>query len=544
MKQQQQQQQQQRRKIRLKRSNYVLTKSLFLIAIVCQIVSSSAAGFYTNSPRCCYQRQQKKIRKNIIKQRNVEKWSYKQNQPKYSSSHLTTTTTTTTILSSSSSSEDDTNTNNNNDRVSGLLVAASVPIAWGTYSPVVKYLYQVQPVVPGIVFSAAYYIVASIVLNTILQIQIIQQKSNNNNNNNNEEIIITDTNDQQQQQQQSSSSSSEEEEEEFPIRGGIELGLYLFIANALQVTGLETVQADRAGFLVQLTTIIVPFLQAALNNKNFKSISLPTWIACLLAFVGVLIMGLDGKDIIGDNNTNFVEVWQQALSLSQGDMLIISAAVLYSFHVVRLGRYAKETTPLKLATSKSNTEAFLSVALVSYLLLLLQQQGGNNNGSSTTAEEVSTFVRELYSGIQDSSITLYTLTPAIGAVLWTGIVTCAYTIFAQSYGQARISPTEANLLYTIQPLYTALFGFVLLGEKLGRAGIIGAILIATAVGIVCKEETEENENNNNNTIIIMNDDNDNDDNDSKGNNNKDNNNASRTEESLRKKKIMELLETK
>jgi len=247
----------------------------------------------------------------------------------------------------------------------------------------------------------------------------------------------------------------------------LELGLYLFIANALQVRGLVTVPAERAGFLVQLTTVIVPLLSG--------SVSLRTWVACLLAFAGVIVMGLDGNENILADNMSTVTT-----SLTQGDLLIVAAAVLYSFHVVRLSRYATETTPLELAASKATTEAFLSVGCVSGLFILSGRGGG-------VGEEVATFVEALTTGISSGTVTLTTLLPAIGAVFWTGLVTCAYTIYAQSYGQARVSPTEANLIYTVQPLFTAVFGYFLLGETLGPAGGVGAILITLALFAVTND---------------------------------------------------------
>ena len=319
------------------------------------------------------------------------------------------------------------------DRTSGLLVLASVPLAWGTYSPVVKYLYEVQPAVPGIVFSAAYYILASVVLN----------------------VLCATT--------QQNNDSSNDTQEDFPFAGGLELGSYLFIANALQVKGLETVPSGRAGFIVQLTTIMVPLLSAFMNNV---SVPIRTWIACFLAFAGVVVMGLDGKEM----------GLSIAASLTSGDLLIVGAAVLYSLHVVRLSRYAMETTPLKLAASKATTEAFLSIGVVS--ALFFTNVGGN---------QVSDFVDALSTGWASGAVTLTTLTPAICAVFWTGFVTCAYTIYAQSYGQARVAPTEANLIYTIQPLFTAFFAYLLLGETLGPAGGAGAGLIALAVYFVSNQ---------------------------------------------------------
>lgn len=46
------------------------------------------------------------------------------------------------------------------------------------------------------------------------------------------------------------------------------------------------------------------------------------------------------------------------------------------------------------------------------------------------------------------------------------------------------SPTNANLIYTFQPIFTALFAWVLLGETMGPAGILGGSIIAASVYIV------------------------------------------------------------
>ena len=53
---------------------------------------------------------------------------------------------------------------------SGILVLLTVPLAWGTYVPVVRFLYQIEPPVPGLVFSACYYAVASITMLFLVQL--------------------------------------------------------------------------------------------------------------------------------------------------------------------------------------------------------------------------------------------------------------------------------------------------------------------------------------------------------------------------------------
>ena len=341
------------------------------------------------------------------------------------------------------------------DKLLGILVLFTVPLSWGTYVPVVRYLYAIQPPVPGFVFSACYYALASV---TTLSLALWQSRK------------------------EKAGVIEEIEKKPFPIRGGIELGSYLFIANCFQVIGLQTVESDRAGFLVQLTTVFVPFVEA-LFAGNLATVPIRTWSACVFAFLGLFVMGLDRR-VVSDPLSTFVAALS---SFTQGDALIIGAAALYTLHVVRLGAYAKESTPMKLAASKATAETVFSVLLVGGLASLssvLGEGSGLLGFASTTGKEIVNFFSSFKAGLANGSLTFPVLLPAIGAVFWTGWVTCAYTIYAQSFGQSRVSPTSANLIYTFQPIFTALFGWLLLGETMGPSGFIGGAIIAASVYMV------------------------------------------------------------
>jgi drug/metabolite transporter (DMT)-like permease len=382
---------------------------------------------------------------------------------------------TPTLLSSNAASEDaQAKIILDKERALGILVLLSVPLSWGTYGPVVRYLYELQPPVPGFVFSAAYYVVASLALLTLSSTQQTRSIDYNETEQDNVSLIISENND--------------FESTKVPIIGGLELGTYLFLGNGLQILGLKTVPADRAGFLVQLTTVMVPIVQAIFSG-NLKEIPIPTWGACLLAFTGVVIMGLDGKEsmlLLSNENGGLWSSLSSSLStFTQGDLLIVLAALVYTLHVVRLGKYAKETTPLKLAASKATTEAMLSVGLVSLLWFIGNMASGDASGLLGYAQEtgrgISTFFSTISEGLASGAVPRSALVPALCATIWTGLVTCAYTIYAQSFGQRRVSPTEANLIYTVQPIFTALFAWGLLGETLGPAGFIGAACIGSSV---------------------------------------------------------------
>ena len=243
------------------------------------------------------------------------------------------------------------------ERQKGLVVLTTVPFAWGTFEPAVRYVYAMDPPVPGFVFSTGYYLVAAITLGTAAWITTTSRPEADN--------------------------VSTQDQDPWPILGGTELGLYLFLGNALQVLGLKTVGADRAAFLLQLTTLFVPLLQ--------RDISMRTWGSCLIALMGVAVMGLEGKE------PNLVQTATQFMthsadgngavalplpdmipSFSIGDIYVVAAAVMYSFHCIRLELYAKSTSAIRLAASKATAETLLS-ASVATLCVLSSQSASDAN---------------------------------------------------------------------------------------------------------------------------------------------------------------------
>lgn len=349
------------------------------------------------------------------------------------------------------------------ERTLGILILLTVPLAWGTYAPVVKYMYdRMEPPVPGFVFSAGYYLVASGVLSALNWWTRGDEFSG-------DEMM-------------------EEEDTNTFTFGGLELGSYLFLGNGLQVVGLQTVPADRAAFLVQLTTVMVPLVSAWVSGRGLDSAPLFTWIACAVAFLGVIIMGMDDSVQPAQMPSSEDFNWDSIISsihVSQGDGLIILAALAYTMHVVRLGFYAPKTRPLTLAMSKARWEAIFSVILVvilansanrSAMPYFIQQMGKE---IIIYFETVQAFIANTGNSIESSALQIF-----VAAILWTGMITSAYTIYAQSFGQRRINPVDSNLIYTTQPLFSSLFAYWVLDEQLGVSGWVGAALIGVALGLV------------------------------------------------------------
>ena len=149
---------------------------------------------------------------------------------------------------------------------------------------------------------------------------------------------------------------------------------------------------------------------------------------------------------------------------SLGDGLVGAAALIYSMHVVRLSYHAPRLNPLRLARAKEVSRLGYASATLAVGVALSSQQ----------ADALGAFVASFVDAPDAARL-------ALGIVLWNGVVTTAFPTWAQSFGQARVSAGTAQVLYSLQPLWSSLFGFLLLGETFGAAGGAGAALILAAV---------------------------------------------------------------
>jgi drug/metabolite transporter (DMT)-like permease len=362
-----------------------------------------------------------------------------------------------------SRSNDETGTPDPSQRRAGILVLLTVPMAWGTFEPAVRYVYDIQPDVPPFVFQFVYYAIATSALAALSSTHLLSNASRN-----------VETHD----------VGTSAMARLLSIQGGLELGTYLFLGNGMQVIGLKTIPSDRAAFLLQLTTIFVPLVQS-LAARNLSILGIRTWIACFMALMGVAFIGLDGSS--SDDVAN------QSLKFSQGDLYIVLAALFYTFHCIRLEAYAKTTPALQLALSKASVET-VWCGLVITIALLLATSGNDTplpllDLSRAVGENIMEYREDFINSIQDTNISSEQWAKLALATIWIALVTIGYTLTAQSYGQARVPPATANLIYTIQPLFTALIAYLVLGETLGLAGYVGGFLIGAAVVLVIRDET-------------------------------------------------------
>ncbi len=204
-------------------------------------------------------------------------------------------------------------------------------------------------------------------------------------------------------------------------------GFVLFLAVAFQMTGLSTTTAGNAGFITSLYVVFVPFLLWALWREKP---TLTLLLAVLLAVLGGYLLSAAGT-----------------FRLVMGDVWVGVSAIFWAMHVVAIGYYARRVPPFWYAAGQ-----FLVAGLLNLTLALL---------------------------LEDPSA------QAIRAVLpsaaYTGFFSIAVGFTMQIMAQRHTPPGDTALILSLESIFAAFFGWLLVGEVLLPVQMAGAGLIFVAV---------------------------------------------------------------
>lgn len=216
------------------------------------------------------------------------------------------------------------------------------------------------------------------------------------------------------------------------------IGVIFFLALALQQVGLMTTNVTKAGFLTALYVLFVPLiLFVILREKQVWII----WPAALLALTGIYM--LSGGEIS---------------SLNGGDWLMVVGAVFWAVHVILMGKVVvKMGTPVTMATSQ-----FLICGCLGVL---------------------GYFAAPL-TGIPEPVASLSMIREALPEILYAGIFAGALAFSLQAIAQQYTAASSAAILLSSESLFAALFGAILLGERLSIIGYLGCGLIFLAMVLV------------------------------------------------------------
>lgn len=214
---------------------------------------------------------------------------------------------------------------------------------------------------------------------------------------------------------------------------GVLLGTLLFLAYLFQTFGLERTSSANAGFLTGLGVVWVPLMAGPFLKKPA---ALGSKIGVSFALVGLFLL-----------------TWHTPWTINFGDCLVVICSVFVALHIIGLDAFTKGYDARALT--------FVQIATMAVFGCI----------GSLAFEPVS------WPQTWSSSL--------VFAFIITSVFATAYAFWAMTTFQNRTTPTRAALIYTLEPVFAAVFSVWLAGDRLTAIGWFGGGLIV--VGMIVAE---------------------------------------------------------
>lgn len=208
---------------------------------------------------------------------------------------------------------------------------------------------------------------------------------------------------------------------------GLLLGVVMFVSYGSQTFGLVYTTASKGAFITALSVVLVPMLTGLINRSWLPA---RVWVAAALALAGLGLMTL--TDVSGVNT---------------GDLIIVGTAFAYACHILLIDRGLKKFPPLQLAAAQ-----VWPVALFSWIW------------AAPEAHLVSQLPASVW-----------------WSIIYLAVVATALVLILQNTAQQVVKPHTAALIFVLEPVFAAVFGWLLLGEQLGLTGWLGGLLVVAGM---------------------------------------------------------------
>ena len=210
--------------------------------------------------------------------------------------------------------------------------------------------------------------------------------------------------------------------------GGICCGIMLFIGSALQQVGIQYTTAGKAGFITAMYMVLVPICGLFFGKRPGGR----TWAAVVVALVGMYLLCLYGSGI---------------QNLGKGDLLEILCALGFTAHILVIDHFSPKVDGVKM----SCIQFFVCGILAGIFMLILETPSWENIRAAA--------MPILYAGILSSGV--------------------GYTL--QIVAQKDTQPTVASLLMSLESVFAALGGWLILHQTLAPRELLGCALMFAAI---------------------------------------------------------------
>lgn len=223
-----------------------------------------------------------------------------------------------------------------------------------------------------------------------------------------------------------------DENVEITILNSFWCGIILFASMIIQQIGVEITDIAKSGLIASIEVICVPILMCILYRKK---IGFVTWVFIITSMLGVMMLSINSVSGI-----NF------------GDVLVFISTVLYSITIIQVPKYISSVDPLKFSFFR-----FVAVGILSFIGAII-------------------FERD--------TISLQSIKNGMPAILFSGILASGVAYTFQILGQKYCDPVIATLLMSLEGVFAAIFGWMILGQSLNLLQIIGCVIAVISIMFV------------------------------------------------------------
>ncbi|WP_339510651.1 DMT family transporter [Pseudomonas sp. RL_15y_Pfl2_60] len=206
------------------------------------------------------------------------------------------------------------------------------------------------------------------------------------------------------------------------LSGGAIMGVALAVGINLQQVGLLFTSVTNSGFITGLYVIIVPILGLFIGQRSGMGI----WLGASLAVIGMFLLSVG-----------------EGFTVASGDWLQLAGAFVWGLHVLLVGFFATRHDPLRLAVIQ-----FITCAAISMVLALIFEP-----------------------------FALDAIAAAAPAIIYGGIFGVAIGFTLQVVAQKHAIASHAAIILSLEAVFAAIAGAILLNETLHLRGYIGCTLM-------------------------------------------------------------------
>lgn len=216
------------------------------------------------------------------------------------------------------------------------------------------------------------------------------------------------------------------------------IGTFLFLAYLCMTVGCKYTTASNAGFMMSLVAFFTPLIvwvqeKKAPSGRQTASI--------FITLIGVGLMCLSGT-----------------LSLNKGDLVCIGSAFFYAFQMLYTERYAEKHDPVVLGTFQ-----LIFVAVFGFI----------------------------FSMILENDFRLPVSAAGWGQLLYLALGCGALGFILQTTAEKLSSAGHTTIIYASQPVFVAVFSYLMLGEPITLRQIAGIIIVFIGVLITINSAAQK-----------------------------------------------------